>query len=327
MPRRRKGLAASETAAAIVRSAVPAFAPSTSIKGALEQMRSRHYDVCDAIYVVDDANRLLGAVDLRHFLNAPDGAKLGDLLRVEMPVVRPDYRLEWVAHTAMHHALSSVPVTDYENRLLGAIPAQAMMGVLYTEHVQDVRRLAGITQGESQARSALEQPPPVRARHRLPWLLVGLLGSVAATVVMSRYEAMLGARVEVAFFVPGIVYLADAIGTQTEAVAVRGLSVVHVPLRKLIVGETVTGLLIGLALAAITLPVVWLAFGDLRLALAVSTALLFSGSIAAMMGLLFPWTLSKLGRDPAFGSGPVATVVQDVLSLLVYLGTATLLVR
>jgi magnesium transporter len=144
---------------------------------------------------------------------------------------------------------------------------------------------------------------------------------------MSRYEAALGARVEIAFFVPGIVYLADAIGTQSEAVAVRGLSVAHQPLGRLLLGELGTGALIGLVLAALIFPAVLLIFGDSRLAAAVSLAVLFSGTAAAFMGLLLPWTLSRLGRDPAFGSGPVATVLQDVLSLLVYLVTCTLLLR
>ena len=33
-----------------------------------------------------------------------------------------------------------------------------------------------------------------------------------------------------------------------------------------------------------------------------------------------PWLIARSGRDPAFGSGPLATVIQDILSLLVYFG-------
>lgn len=327
MPHSRRKLTSRETAGPLVKAAVPAFSAHTQVCQAMQQMREQTFDVADVLYVVNDRRELLGCVDAVAMFKAPEQAKLGDLLRVQTPVVRPEYRLEWVAHMAMHHALSSVPVTDHDNRLLGAIPAQALMGVLYSEHVQDMHRLAGISHDMRQARGALEESPPTRARHRLPWLLVGLLGSVAATFVMSRYEAALGARVEIAFFVPGIVYLADAIGTQSEAVAVRGLSVAHQPLGKLLVGELGTGALIGLVLAALIFPAVMLIFSDPRLAAAVSLAVMFSGTAAAFMGLLLPWTLSRLGRDPAFGSGPVATVIQDVLSLLVYLVTCTLFLR
>jgi magnesium transporter len=130
--------------------------------------------------------------------------------------------------------------------------------------------------------------------------------------------------VAVAFFVPGIVYLADAIGTQTEAAAVRGLSLVHEPLGQLVWGELRTGLLMGLTLAAIALPGVWLASGQLPLAIAVAGALLTAGAVATTVGLLLPWLLMRLGRDPAYGSGPLATVVQDLLSIMIYLTIVSL---
>jgi hypothetical protein len=33
--------------------------------------------------------------------------------------------------------------------------------------------------------------------------------------------------------------------------------------------------------------------------------------------MLLPYALARLGRDPAFGAGPLATVIQDLLSILV----------
>jgi magnesium transporter len=59
----------------------------------------------------------------------------------------------------------------------------------------------------------------------------------------------------------------------------------------------------------------------------VALALTAAGAMATTIGLLFPWVLAHLGKDPALGSGPVATIVQDVLSLAIYLGVATMLLR
>jgi magnesium transporter len=126
--------------------------------------------------------------------------------------------------------------------------------------------------------------------------------------------------------VPAIVYLADAIGTQTEAAAVRGISLSQAPLKSLLIGELRTGLLIGVALGAILFPVVTLAFGNVRLAVAVSLAVVVAGAFATTLGLLLPWSLSWMGKDPAFGSGPVGTIIQDVLSLIIYFCIANLLV-
>ena len=87
-----------------------------------------------------------------------------------------------------------------------------------------------------------------------------------------------------------------------------------------------TGLLIGLALSVLTFPLIWLAFDNVKLALAVGLSLLAASAVATTLGLVLPWLLARLGRDPAFGSGPVATIIQDVLSLLIYFAFVTLIV-
>ncbi len=53
-----------------------------------------------------------------------------------------------------------------------------------------------------------------------------------------------------AFFIPGIVYLADAVGTQTETIVVRGLSV-GVTMQRMVGRELLAGLAIGFTLAAV----------------------------------------------------------------------------
>jgi magnesium transporter len=65
-------------------------------------------------------------------------------------------------------------------------------------------------------------------------------------------------------------------------------------------------------------------FGSTRVAAIVGMAMFASIAIATLIGVAVPRTLERLGRDPAFGSGPLATVVQDLLSLLVYFGVASL---
>jgi magnesium transporter len=59
----------------------------------------------------------------------------------------------------------------------------------------------------------------------LPWLFLGLLGAIIAADIVGAFERRLEEHVLLAFFIPGIVYLADAVGTQTEALVIRGLSV------------------------------------------------------------------------------------------------------
>ena len=44
-----------------------------------------------------------------------------------------------------------------------------------------------------------------------------------------------------------------------------------------------------------------------------------SCSIATIVAMALPAAFQRLGKDPAFGSGPLATVLQDLLSIAVYL--------
>ena len=46
-------------------------------------------------------------------------------------------------------------------------------------------------------------------------------------------------------------------------------------------------------------------------------------AIANVIAMALPLALHRLGIDPAFGSGPLATVIQDLLSIVVYLGIST----
>lgn len=292
--------------------------------GALRQrVRAHHLTRWELVCVVDAQQHLVGTLAASELLALPDDAVLHRAARRDPPRVAPGVDQEKMASIALHHGVGALPVVDDDGRLVGVVGAATLMAILRREHVEDLHRLAGITRephASDRAREALEAPPLRRVRHRLPWLAVGLVGSMVATLVMSRFESALSAKPALAFFVPGLVYLADAIGTQSEAIAVRGLSLSHARLPQLLGAELRTGALIGLVLALLALPMVWAVFGEWRLAAAVAGALFGASAVASTLGLLLPWGLARLGSDPAYGSGPLATIVQDVLSLLIYFG-------
>lgn len=315
-----------ETAGHRLAQRVPIAHAEDLVSHVLGGLHGRTYDAVDAVYIVDELGRLEGLIRLRDLLDVPLESRLGDVMLHKPPIVHPEDDQERVALLAIKHSLAAVPVVDHQGCLMGVVPAQTLIKVLRREHMEDLHMLAGIYKGQTQAHEALEATPMHRTWERLPWLFVGLAGSMVATLIMARFQAVLEARMAIAFFVPAIVYLSDAIGTQTEAIAVRFLSVNNPPLRQLLGGELVAGLLIGLSLGAVILPVVWLTFGDFYLALAVALAVLAAGACAATIGLVFPWLLHHWGKDPALGSGPVATIIQDVLSLLIYFLIVAILV-
>lgn len=205
------------------------------------------------------------------------------------------------------------------------IPPQRLLAVLLKEHDEDMARLGGFLDSTASARMASEERVARRLWHRLPWLLLGLAGALLSAGIVGAFEEELKRYVLLAFFVPGVVYMADAVGTQTEALVIRGLSV-GVSVRRTAAREILTGLLVGAFLGALILPITVALWGDVAVAAAVATAIFAACSIATVVAMALPWVFSRLGRDPAFGSGPLATVVQDLLSIVIYLAIARLIV-
>jgi magnesium transporter len=318
--------AARETAAQHVDPVSVLVRSSDTAQAARTQIRQQGHADWELVCVIGDDERLLGTLTAAELLALPDAAALGGAVPPGQPRVAAEIDQEKMASIALHHGVAAMPVVDVDGRLVGVVASTTMMDILRREHVEDLHRLAGITRESADARNALEEPPLRRVRHRLPWLVVGLGGSMVATFIVARFESALTVKPELAFFVPGLVYLADAIGTQSEAVAVRGLSLSHVGIGRLIGSELRTGLLIGVVLALLAFPMIWLVFGEPRLAAAVTLALAGASVVASTLGLLLPWLLARTGADPAYGSGPLATIVQDVLSLLIYFACVSAIV-
>lgn len=240
---------------------------------AIARLFGQVFDSLETLYIVGEDKHLQRLVRLTDLLRLPPEQTLGEVMTVAPPTVYLNDDQEDVASLAVQQGLASIPVIDRQGCLLGVVPSQTLLAILRREHIEDLHRLAEIQHANSHARRALETPPVRCARDRLPWLLVGLRGSILATFAVSRFERVLEEQVFISFFVPGIVYLADVIGTQTEAI-VRSAGFVFWTrfFADDAKGEFWTGCLIGLALGGASLPMVWVAFGDFRLAIAVSLA-------------------------------------------------------
>lgn len=161
---------------------------------------------------------------------------------------------------------------------------------------------------------------------RVPWLAVGLIGGVAATLLGQHFEKVLASNLQLAFFIPFIVYMADAVGTQTQTIYTRNLSRGRVRLSTYIIKELCLGIIIGAVFGAAVGGFTYIWFHSLETTLAVSLAMFVNIAIAPMIGLLVPTILQKEHTDPAVGGGPFTTVLQDFLSLLIYFSIASLII-
>jgi len=306
-----------ETAAEHHTRRVPVAAPQDRVATVRESLYGKRFDCVSEIVVCDERGRLAGLVNIEDLLVADDDVLLEAIMDPSPPVVTLDVDQEVAAWQAMRHAESCLAVVDDQRRFQGLITPRRIFEVLLWEHREDTARLGGFLKSGSEAWLAGDESVVRRLRHRLPWLFLGLIGALLSADLVGLFESQLQSQVILAFFIPGIVYLADAVGTQTETLAIRGMSV-GMSIERMFRREVITSLLIGVILALLTFPLVAWRWQRVEVAVAVSLAILAACSVAGTVAMALPWLLKSLRQDPAFAAGPLATVIQDLLSVLIY---------
>ena len=314
-----------EAAATHMVANIPRAKHDTPIDRVIDDLRGHLYDCAETVFVTDDGDHLLGIVRINDLFGGR-ADRIGDIMEERHEAVRPSDDQEDIAQLAIRLNMIAVPVVDDLGRLIGAVPPEALFRILREEHMEDLQRLAGITAHASGAEAALDASILNRLSRRLPWLVFGLFASSLITLVMMGFEHTLSQNVAAAFFVPALVYIAGAIGTQAVSVSVRNLSMREFEIGRLLRDELIIGIGIGAVLGLMAAGAVLAVFGEPSLALAVGLSVLGGGAVSALAGFSLPWAFLRLGFDPALGSGPICTIVQDAASLALYFLLVTALV-
>ena len=303
---------------------VPTAAPGARVVEVRAMLVHQEFASITEIALLDGP-RFVGVVPIERLLPSADDTSVGELAE-EPARIPPEADLEAAARATALRGGRSVAVVGADGRFHGLVPPDRLLQVLEHEHEEDLARLGGFLSGASAARTASVEAVAQRLWHRLPWLGLGLFGAMASAVVVGAFEDEIQKQVLLAFFLPAVVYMADAVGTQTETVVIRGMAL-GVPVRAIFTRELLTGLVIGALLGSAFFAFSFAVWGDASVAATVGISLAISCSIASVIAMALPYGLARLGRDPAFGSGPLATVIQDLLSIVAYFAVAILLVN
>jgi magnesium transporter len=299
---------------------VPRAAADELVEACRERLLTDTFEDASNVVVLDGTSAL-GVVPCERLLaTGPDGA-VGSLADARAPVVRPGDHLERAASDMVRRGASAIVVADADGNFVGLVPAARLVGLLLTEHDEDIARIGGYRSSAGRDRRAAEEPLGPRLLHRLPWLIVGLAGAMASALLVGAFEEELDEVVLLALFVPAVVYMAAAVGAQTQTLLIRALST-DVDVGRVFRQELITGIVLGAATAAAFYPFALIVWGDKDVALTVALALFASSSIATVIAVALPLGLRRLGQDPAFGSGPLATVIQDLVSIAIYFAIA-----
>jgi len=274
-----------------------------------------------ALFVTDADDRLVGVVPVHRLLFAPGNRRIREIMNTDVLSVDVATDQEEAARLARRYDLSSLPVTDQEGRLVGAITFDDAMDVLREENDEDMYRMAG-----SAERDPTHESSPRRFLLRMPWLLVTLAGGMGLASVTGLFEQALGQRIIFAFFIPVVLGMAGNVGLQSATTIVRGLATGDVkPGRALtILGrELQVGALLALACGMIGggfAACTSLALGNTpAVGVVVGVAMACAIIVASVSSTVIPLSVHRLGADPAVAAGPFVTLLNDLCGLTIYL--------
>jgi len=302
-------------------------APHVSAAETLVQLRQIDPNVesINDLFVLDEAEQLLGTVALRDLITAAPHQRLDGLMRHDPMSVAPNTDQEVVARIVAQYNLLTIPVVGDTGRMLGIVTVDDVIDVLIEENTEDVLRF-GAVEGGATDESYFDVPIWRAVRRRVGWLLVLFLTSTLTINVLGRFEAALDQVVALSFFIPLLIGTGGNTGAQTVSTMVRGMALGDIRLRdgmRVIAREFGSGLVLGSLLAVVALGFALLLGNSLALAVVVALSIVAVCTWANTIGALVPLLAERVGLDPALVSAPLITTLVDATGLAIYLFIAS----
>lgn len=279
------------------------------------------------VYVVDEAERLQGVLDLRRLLIAHPDTPVREITIEDVACVDPYCDQEQVANVFARYDLTALPVVEPEpsGKLVGVVTADDIIDVIQEESAEDVMAMAG-----SEAQELENRTPAQIAFLRLPWIMSTMAIELLAGVVIHFFDKTLTQLILLASFMPIISAISGNTGLQSATIVVRGLATGHIqvtewwlPVKRQVQTTLILGAACGIALGIVG--AFWAhrwTFGFI-----VSVGMFIAINIAGVVGTVVPLTSKRLGFDPALTAGPFETAFQDVVGISIFLGLATAMMR
>lgn len=302
---------------------VTMFRQDETVEETLTRLRTvrdrRILDLC----VVDEAHHLVGVIPVQDLVISDPTLPIGDLVHGQpfsIHVMAPEEDVVGLLET---HKLTSLPVVDLENRLLGVIRHDALVAAAQENVAEAVQAMFGAGREERALSKAT-----FAVRKRLPWLEINLATAFLAATVVGLFEDTIARITVLAVFLPVVAGQAGNTGSQALAVAMRGLALREIRPRdwlRLVRKEAAVGAVNGVAVALTTSLIVYIWMQSAGLAGVIGVSMVLSMTIAGASGALIPLILKAIGQDPAQSSSIILTTVTDVVGFFSFLGLATIM--
>ncbi len=317
-----------DTAGRLMISNVPIVSPEDTIEKIEEMLMVdiKKFETINYIYVVYKNKKLAGVISIKDILRQPKSKLVSEVMIKNLVIAHPYTDQEKVAYLAFKKNIKAVPIIDKEGTFLGIVPSDKILEIAYDEARQDLLSLAGVANFKSKIDDTMSLSIPVLLKHRLPWLLLGLLGGILTAQIISMFEETLEKNLILASFIPLIVYMGGATLAQTQAFFIRDMALnPKLKFSQYFFKQLIIILSIALSISLIITLFALIFYNNFAITEVLVAALFSAILISLFTGLIVPYIFSRFKLDPANASGPIATIIQDLLGVSMYFAIASLL--
>ena len=279
-------------------------------------------DHTDKIFVVDRNDILQGVLPIKRMVVSDLEAQVADEMADDAVVFYPENVADEASGAFERYDLVTAPVVDANNKLVGRVTVDAVMDYIREETDADMLSMAGLREEEDFFASVWKS-----VQNRWAWLAVNLVTALVASRVIGLFEGSIEKIVALAALMPIIAGIGGNSGNQTTTMIVRGLALGQIAshnMQSLIKKELGVALVNGIMLGGVLGLIAFLLYGNYALGLVMMAAMTINFLLAAIMGVMIPLTMTKLGRDPAVGSSVLITAMTDSGGFFIFLGLATI---
>jgi len=279
-------------------------------------------DHTDKLFVVDRDDVLHGVLPLKRLVVSDLDDKVADVMSEDAVVFHPEDIADDAAKAFERYDLVTAPVVDESGKLVGRVTVDAVMDLIREEAESDMLSMAGLREEEDFFASVWKS-----VQNRWAWLAINLITALIASRVIGLFEGSIEKVVALAALMPIVAGVGGNSGNQTTTMIVRGLALGQVAshnMKSLITKELGVALLNGLLWGSVIGAVAYALYGSYPLGLVMMSAMTLNLLLAALMGVVIPLMMNKIGRDPAVGSSVLITAMTDSGGFFIFLGLATI---
>ena len=297
------------------------FKDNYTVKQAIEYYRKVAIDKeeTDICFVTDTKKKLVGIISLKTLILSKDDSYIQDEMDTNFVSVLTLDDQEEIAALFRKYDLTTMPVVDHEDRLVGVITVDDIVDVIDQENTEDIQKMAAMNPSDEEY---LKESVISLAKHRILWLLVLMISATFTGLVIKKYEDILQSAVYLATFIPMLMDTGGNAGSQSATLVIRGIALEEIEFSdifKVIWKELRVSILVGFILSAVNfIRIYYFTRSGLETSLVVAISMFLTVIMAKVVGGVLPLVAKSLKIDPAIMASPLITTIVDTAALIIF---------